>query len=106
MRLLLAEDDLPLADALTALLAGIGYAVDCVHDGASADALVAVEAFDLVILDLNLPQMDGLSVLRAMRRMWKRRGSADLDRAGRARRTHPGAGSGGRRLYGETVRRG
>ncbi len=68
MRLLLAEDDLPLAEALTALLAGVGYAVDCVHDGASAEALVAVEAFDLVILDLNLPQMDGLSVLRAMRR--------------------------------------
>lgn len=67
MRILLVEDDLPLADALTTLLAGSGYAVDCVHDGASAEALVRAETFDLVILDLNLPQMDGLSVLRAMR---------------------------------------
>jgi len=68
MRLLLAEDDLPLAETLTALLTGAGYAVDCVHDGASAEALAAAEAFDLVILDLNLPQLDGLSVLRSMRR--------------------------------------
>jgi two-component system OmpR family response regulator len=67
MRILLVEDDLPLAEALTALLAGSGYAVDCLHDGASAEALVRAETFDLVILDLNLPQMDGLSVLRAMR---------------------------------------
>jgi len=67
MRLLLAEDDLPLAEALTTLLTRAGYAVDCVHDGASAEALVRVETFDLVILDLNLPQMDGLSVLRSMR---------------------------------------
>lgn len=67
MRILLVEDDLPLAEALTALLSGAGYAVDCVHDGASAEALSAVEQFDLVILDLNLPEMDGLTVLRAMR---------------------------------------
>jgi two-component system OmpR family response regulator len=67
MRLLLVEDDLPLAEALLTLLQQAGYAVDLVHDGASAEALVAAENFDLVILDLNLPQMDGLSVLRAMR---------------------------------------
>ncbi|NBZ89143.1 response regulator [Stagnihabitans tardus] len=67
MRILVVEDDLPLAEALSTLLASSGYAVDLVHDGASAEALVAVEAFDLVILDLNLPQMDGLAVLGAMR---------------------------------------
>ena len=38
MRLLLVEDNLPLADALTELLSAAGYAVDCVHDGASAEA--------------------------------------------------------------------
>ncbi|MGL5009867.1 MAG: response regulator [Paracoccaceae bacterium] len=68
MRILLVEDDLPLAEALTALLQSSGYAVDHVSDGAAAEALAAVENFDLVILDLNIPEMDGLSVLRAMRR--------------------------------------
>ncbi|MGL4311865.1 MAG: response regulator transcription factor [Paracoccaceae bacterium] len=67
MRILLVEDDQPLAEALTALLSSSGYAVDHVADGASAEALAATEPFDLVILDLNLPEMDGLSVLRAMR---------------------------------------
>lgn len=67
MRILLVEDTKPLAEALASLLAGAGYAVDVVHDGASGEALAASESFDLVILDLNLPQMDGLSVLRAMR---------------------------------------
>lgn len=67
MRLLVVEDDLPLAEALTTLLTSSGYAVDCVHDGPSAEALTAVERFDLVILDLNLPEMDGLAVLNVMR---------------------------------------
>jgi two-component system OmpR family response regulator len=67
MRLLVVEDDLPLAEALTTLLKSSGYAVDCVHDGPSAEALAAAERFDLVILDLNLPEMDGLAVLNAMR---------------------------------------
>lgn len=67
MRILLVEDDRPLASALTALLTGAGYAVDCVHDGASAEALSAAERFDLVILDLNLPEMDGLTLLRILR---------------------------------------
>ena len=67
MRILLVEDDLPLAEALTALLVGSGYAVDVTHDGLSAESLIGAETFDLVILDLNLPHLDGLSVLRAMR---------------------------------------
>ncbi len=67
MRLLLVEDDLPLAEALTALLAGSGHAVDCVHDGLGAEALLLAERFELVILDLNLPGLDGLSLLRRIR---------------------------------------
>jgi two-component system, OmpR family, response regulator len=75
MRILLVEDDKDLHAALFALLTGSGYAVDGVHDGASAEALVQAESFDLVILDLNLPQMDGLDVLRAMRARAVQRGA-------------------------------
>jgi two-component system, OmpR family, response regulator len=67
MRILLVEDDLPLAEALTTLLARAGYVVDVVHDGSAAEAAVAADSFDLVVLDLNLPGMDGLAVLRAIR---------------------------------------
>lgn len=67
MRILLVEDNLSLADALSALLRQSGYALDVVHDGLSAEALAAAESYDLVILDLNLPHMDGLEVLRSMR---------------------------------------
>lgn len=67
MRLLLVEDDLPLAEALTALLSGSGHAVDCVHDGLAAESLLLAEQFELVILDLNLPGLDGLSLLRRIR---------------------------------------
>lgn len=67
MRILLVEDDLPLAEALTALLLGAGYALDVTHDGLSAETLIGAERFDLVILDLNLPEKDGLSVLRSLR---------------------------------------
>lgn len=67
MRILLVEDNQALAEGLTAILRGSGYAVDAVADGASAEAVAAAESYDLVILDLNLPEMDGLDVLRAMR---------------------------------------
>ncbi|SEM85767.1 two-component system, OmpR family, response regulator [Loktanella fryxellensis] len=67
MRILLVEDDPALAEALLSLLTSAGYAVDLVHDGEAARTLVAAERFDLMILDLNLPELDGLSVLRAMR---------------------------------------
>jgi len=67
LRILLVEDNVALADGLVAILRGSGYAVDVVRDGASADAVIATETFDLVILDLTLPEMDGLDVLRSMR---------------------------------------
>ncbi|HVK91141.1 MAG TPA: response regulator transcription factor, partial [Mycoplana sp.] len=67
MRILLVEDNQALADGLSAILRGTGHAVDVVNDGASADAAISAETFDLVILDLTLPEMDGLEVLRAMR---------------------------------------
>lgn len=67
VRILLVEDNGALADGLATILRGSGYVVDVVHDGASAEAVAAAQNFDLVILDLNLPEMDGLDVLRAMR---------------------------------------
>jgi len=67
LRILLVEDNAALSEGLVAILRGSGYAVDVVSDGASADAVIATENFDLVILDLTLPEMDGLDVLRSMR---------------------------------------
>jgi two-component system OmpR family response regulator len=67
VRILLVEDNQALAEGLSTILRGSGYAVDAVADGASAEAVAAAEAYDLVILDLNLPEMDGLDVLRSMR---------------------------------------
>lgn len=67
MRLLIAEDDPILADGLMHSLRASGHAVDCVADGVSADAALASGAFDLVILDLGMPRMHGLEVLRRMR---------------------------------------
>ena len=67
MRILVAEDNTTLADGLAAVLRAAGYAVDVVGDGVSADAVISTTDFDLVVLDLSLPEMDGLDVLRAMR---------------------------------------
>ncbi|MBX3577219.1 MAG: response regulator transcription factor [Rhizobiaceae bacterium] len=67
MRILVVEDNLTLAAGLAAVLRGSGYAVDVVHDGVSAAAVLSTEAFDAVVLDLSLPEMDGLDVLRVMR---------------------------------------
>ncbi len=67
MRILVVEDNKTLAGGLAAVLRAAGYAVDVVHDGVSAEAVLAAESFDLVVLDLSLPQMDGLDVLRGMR---------------------------------------
>jgi two-component system OmpR family response regulator/two-component system response regulator QseB len=71
MRLLLVEDDRMIGDSLRLALRQEGHAVDWVYDAAAANAALAAEHFDLVLLDLGLPQPekfgDGLAVLRALR---------------------------------------
>lgn len=64
MRLLLAEDDPTLADALSASLRGAGFEVVLAPNGAVAEYLLLNQAFDLGIIDLGLPMVDGLTVLK------------------------------------------
>lgn len=67
MRILLVEDDSLLGDGLRAGLGQDGHAVDWVQDGAAADAALRADRFALVVLDLGLPRLAGLDVLRALR---------------------------------------
>ncbi|WP_286235207.1 response regulator [Thalassotalea sediminis] len=67
MRILLVEDDLQLANALQQSLHREGYSVDSVHTGALAISAARVGMNDLVILDLGLPDMDGLDVLKQLK---------------------------------------
>jgi two-component system, OmpR family, response regulator QseB len=68
MRVLLVEDDSMIAQGLQTALRQEGYAVDWMRDGRSATAALRTTAFDLVLLDLGLPERDGLEVLRELRR--------------------------------------
>jgi two-component system OmpR family response regulator len=68
VRLLIAEDDAALAEALSVALRQSGYAVDRVDNGQAADRVLADAVFDLLILDLGLPVMDGFEVLRRLRK--------------------------------------
>ncbi len=70
MRLLLAEDDAQLREALAARLREEAYAVDLAPDGREALFLGLNEPYDMIVLDLGLPEMDGLAVLRE----WRRKG--------------------------------
>lgn len=67
MRLLLVEDNVALADELLADLGRQGYAVDWLADGRDALVQGATEPYDLIVLDLGLPGMPGLEVLRRWR---------------------------------------
>ncbi len=67
MRILIAEDDQVLADGLLRALRNTGYSVDRVANGSEADAALAAHGFDLLILDLGLPKLHGVEVLRRLR---------------------------------------
>ena len=68
MRILIAEDDPVLADGLTRSLRNSEYAVDCVHDGSAADHALSAQTYDLAIIDLGMPKMDGFEVIKRLRR--------------------------------------
>jgi DNA-binding response OmpR family regulator len=67
MRVLLVEDDALLGDAIQAGLKQSGYAVDWMQDGISAEQALATESYAAVVLDLGLPRLSGLEVLRRLR---------------------------------------
>ena len=67
MRLLLAEDELELSEALRVILKHNHYSVDAVHDGMEALDYILSGQYDGVVLDIMMPKMDGLTVLRKVR---------------------------------------
>ncbi len=67
MRLLLVEDDEILGDGLVEGLKMEGYAVDWLTNGKLADEALKINSYELIVLDLNLPDMEGLDILKALR---------------------------------------
>lgn len=68
MRILIVEDEVDLCDTIAEGLMMDGYAVDTCYDGKEALQLITYETYDLVVLDLNLPNMDGIDVLTEVRK--------------------------------------
>ncbi len=68
MRVLLVEDDPALASSLSQGLKQMGFAVDLSQDGGEADAILSVRKFDAVVLDLGLPGLSGMEVLKRLRK--------------------------------------
>lgn len=68
MRILLVEDDPALSGSLKQGLQQMGFAVELSHDGAEADAILSLRTFDLVVLDLGLPGLSGMEVLKRLRK--------------------------------------
>ena len=67
MRILVVEDDAPLRALLRRGLSEDGYVVDALGDGRDCDEYLAAARYDAIVLDLNLPREDGLSILRRVR---------------------------------------
>ncbi|MEF3076990.1 response regulator [Methylobacter sp. Wu1] len=67
MKILLIEDDAVLADGLMHTLSANGYSVTCATTGGYAEQLLLSQGFDLIVLDLGLPDVDGLQLLRRFR---------------------------------------
>jgi two-component system OmpR family response regulator len=67
MKVLVVEDESALSTQLASSLGAAGYAVDCAADGERGDFLARTEEYDVVILDLGLPRIDGLTLLRGWR---------------------------------------
>ncbi len=68
MRILVVEDEISLAEALTQILRKNHYTVDAVHDGISGLDNAMSDIYDVIILDIMLPGMDGISLLKTIRK--------------------------------------
>ncbi|HEY7744134.1 MAG TPA: response regulator transcription factor [Burkholderiales bacterium] len=75
MRILLVEDDVMLAEAVSRALVQAAHVVDCARTGEEADHALTVTEYDLVLLDVGLPKLDGFEVLRRLR---QRRGAVPV----------------------------
>ncbi|MEB3073242.1 response regulator transcription factor [Parvimonas sp. C2] len=67
MRILICEDEIDLADGLCAILKGNKYSVDVVYDGEEALTYLEAENYDAVVLDIMMPKVDGITVLKTIR---------------------------------------
>jgi len=67
LRIILLEDNLTLASALSDKLSLVGYAVDVFHDGGDGQSVLEYQEYDLLILDLGLPGVDGIEILKTLR---------------------------------------
>ena len=68
MHILVVEDERILCETIARSLKRLAYSVDCCYDGITAMQMLADDNFDLVVLDLNLPDADGMTVLRTLRK--------------------------------------
>ena len=68
MRLLIVEDEKQMCDTVARSLYAAGYEVDTCYDGAEALECILAENYDLIVLDLNLPGMDGMDLLKELRK--------------------------------------
>jgi len=67
IRILIVEDEVPISDLLKITLSGEGYSCACAYDGLKASEILAKEQFDLVLLDVMLPGIDGFELMEYIR---------------------------------------
>lgn len=71
MRILLVEDDIKLQENIKSVFVKEGFSIDSAFDGDEADTLVRINSYELIILDLGLPNIDGLQLLKKWRKLKK-----------------------------------
>ena len=103
MRLLVIEDERALCETIVRSLRRLAYSVDYCYDGEKALALLGVERYDLVLLDLNLPKKDGMTVLRTLRQTDRETRVLILSARSEVEDKVQGAGRRGKRLSGKAL---
>ena len=67
IRILIVEDELPIANLIRLSLSKAGYTCDCVYNGGAAADQIAAQSYDLILLDVMLPEVDGFTLLEYIR---------------------------------------